>query len=265
MLSESHQNFWIVYGRSLAKKLIRDCAICRKLSQPLHTTLMADLPPERIMPFSPPFSVTGVDLFGPFNLKYGRNKSIKAWGALFTCATVRAIHLEIVESLSTESFLAALHHFVSHHGWPTTIISDNGKSFIGAEKELRNLVVEGRKQINDFAVLHKIRWIFTTPNSPRQGEKCLERNETRLARNETRDGIYESCLIKQTKRAIRVAIGNQVLSWNEMLTVFVKVKSLINSRPLGYPSNDPNDLQRLTLNHLLLGRASSCVPQGPFR
>ena len=49
-----------------------------------------------------------------------------------------------------------------------------------------------------------------------------------------------------------------------MFTVFAKVKSLINSRPLGYPSNDPNDLPPLTPNHLLLERASSCVPQGPF-
>ena len=134
-LSESRRKLWIVRGRSLAKKLVRDSVVCRKLRHPPHTTLMADLPPERVLPFSPPFSVTGVDLFGPLNLKYGRNKSIKAWGALFTCATVRPIHLEIVESLSTESFLQALRRFVSHHGWPATIISENGKSFVGAERE----------------------------------------------------------------------------------------------------------------------------------
>ena len=49
-----------------------------------------------------------------------------------------------------------------------------------------------------------------------------------------------------------------------MATVFAEVKSLINSRPLGYPSNDPNDLKPLTPNHFLLGRASTAVPQGPF-
>ena len=244
-LAESRRRYWIVRGRGLAKKLVRDCATCRKLRKRPHTTLMADLPPERMKPFSPPFLVTGVDLFGRFNLKYGRNKSTKAWGALFTCATVRAIHLEIVENLSAEAFLQALRRFVSHHGWPDTFISDNGKCFVGAERELKKLLVEGRNQINDFAVLHKVRWIFTTPLSPHQG------------------GIYES-LIKQTKRALRVAIGNQVLSWNEMATVFAEVKSLINSRPLGYSSSDPNDPQPLTPNHLLLGRASPCVPQGPF-
>lgn len=87
---------------------------------------------------------------------------------------------------------------------------------------------------------------FTTPLSPHQG------------------GIYES-LIKQAKRAMRVAIGKQVLSWNEMATVFAEVKSLANGRPLGYPSDDPNDLQPLTPNHFLFGRASLSVPHGTFQ
>ena len=68
-LSESHRKFSIVHGRSLAKKLVRDSVVFRKLCQPPHTTVMADLPPERVLPFSPQFSVTGVDLFGPFSME----------------------------------------------------------------------------------------------------------------------------------------------------------------------------------------------------
>ena len=43
-----------------------------------------------------------------------------------------------------------------------------------------------------------------------------------------------------------------------------RIKSLVNSCPLGYPSNDSNDLQPLTPNHLILGRATVNAPQGPF-
>ena len=52
--------------------------------------------------------------------------------------------------------------------------------------------------------------IFSTPRSPHQG------------------GIYET-LIKQVKRTIRVVVGSQRLSWNEMSTVFELVKFLFNS------------------------------------
>lgn len=43
------------------------------------------------------------------------------------------------------------------------------------------------------------------------------------------------------------------------------VECLINSRPLGYPSNNPNDLQPLTPNHVILGQETASVPQGPYR
>lgn len=141
-LCEVRRKFWIVPGRNLVNKLIKDCVTCRRLRQYPDTTLMADLTPESLKLFLPPFTATGVDLFGPFHLKYGRNKKIKCWGAVFTCATVRAIHLEIVQDLSTEAFLHALRRFAAHHGWPTTIISDNGTSFVSAERELRKLMKE---------------------------------------------------------------------------------------------------------------------------
>ncbi|XP_028408499.1 uncharacterized protein LOC114531055 [Dendronephthya gigantea] len=73
-LCECRRKFWIPRGRNLVRKIVKDCVTCRRLRQYPHTTLMADLPPDRLKLFAPPFTVTGVDLFGPFYLKYGRNK-----------------------------------------------------------------------------------------------------------------------------------------------------------------------------------------------
>ena len=205
---------------------------------------MADVPPERMKPFSPPFCVTGVDISGPFNLKYGRNKSTKARGALFTCATMRAIHLEVVRAFREpfHSILSPSPSTFCVSSWRAQYLHIRQWKILRRSRErIKEANNRRRERIHDFAVLHKMRWIFTTPLSPHQG------------------GIYES-LIKQTKRALLVAVGNQVLSWNEMSTVFAEVKSLVNSLPLGYSSVDPNDPQTITPNHLLLGRASPSVP-----
>ncbi|XP_064638288.1 uncharacterized protein LOC135494306 [Lineus longissimus] len=235
-LCHSRRKYWFVKGRTMARLIVRDCVVCRKCRKSPLVPWMADLPLERLQLFAPVYSTTGLDLFGPFLLKCGRNKVTKAWGAIFTCATVRAIHLEIVENLSTQAFLHALRRFVSHHGWPSTIISDNGSSFVSTEKELKKLVEEGRKQFEGFAALHKVKWRFITPLSPNQG------------------GFYES-LIKLVKKGLKLVVGPQNLTWNEMSTVFAEVQNLVNSRPLGYSSNDPNDLQPLTPNHFLLERS----------
>lgn len=67
--------------------------------------LMVDLLFERMKLFFLLFLVIGVDFFGFFNFKYGRNKFIKVWGVLFICVIVRVIYLEIVENFFVEVFL----------------------------------------------------------------------------------------------------------------------------------------------------------------
>ncbi|CAM1317989.1 Uncharacterised protein r2_g2623 [Pycnogonum litorale] len=186
---------------------------------------MADLPPERLKSMAPPYTVTGVDLFGPLYLKVSRNVTKKVWGAIFTCATVRAIHLELVEDLSTEAFMHALRRFSAYHGWPQIIISDNGRSFVGASKEVGKFLSEERRAIDQLS---------------------------------THRGTH-------VKRIMKTVIGEQKLTWNEMATVFAEVQNLINSRPLTFASNDPDDLMPLSPNHFILGRATNDTAQGPFK
>ena len=45
---------------------------------------MSDLPFARLEPMKPPFSSTGIDLYGPVMIQQ-RQAKLKCWGALFSC------------------------------------------------------------------------------------------------------------------------------------------------------------------------------------
>ena len=96
---------------------------------------MADLPKDRLTPV-PPFTYIGVDYFAPFYTKQGR-KEHKRYRALFTYLVSRAVHIEIANSLETDSFLNALCHFITRGGPVREIQCDNDTNFVGAERELR--------------------------------------------------------------------------------------------------------------------------------
>ena len=102
---------------------------------------MADLPSNRVKPDDPPFTHTGVDYFGPFDIKHGRSIR-KRYGVLFTCMNSRAVHIEIADSMDTSSCINALRRFISRRGHVKEITSDNGTNFVGADHQLREAIKE---------------------------------------------------------------------------------------------------------------------------
>lgn len=127
------------------------------------------------------------------------------------------------------------------------MISDNGSQLVGAESELR-LMVEGWniQELKEFCAEKGMEWKFITPDAPHQNG-CAE------------------ALVKSCKRALKKAIGEQVLTPLELYTCFLEVANLVNQRPIGRVPNDPDDGSYICPNDILLGRASATVPQGPFR
>ena len=89
-------------------------------------------------------------------------------------------------------------------------------------------------------------WQFSTPGTSHQNG-CAE------------------ALVKSCKIALKKAIGDQVLSPMELQTCLLEIANLVNQRPIGRIPNDPDDGSYICPNYMLLGRASSHVPQGPFR
>ena len=102
--------FWIISCNSLVQSMIGKCVRCKQLRGQLQQQKMADMPKDR-MCIEPSFTYCDVDIFGPFVVKEGR-KQVKKHGALYTYLSSRAIHIEVVHSLSTDSFILSLRHFI---------------------------------------------------------------------------------------------------------------------------------------------------------
>ena len=181
-LAEIRQRFWIVKGRAAVKSVMYKCIPCRKRKAPLVTQRMADLPKDRVTPGLPPFSMVGVDLFGPFIVKRARSE-LKRYGCLFTCLTTRAIHLEVCNTLETDSFINALQRFVSRRGNPVEVRSDNGTNFVGGHRKLRTAIEDwNQDKIHDFLRQREVKWIFNPQLHP-----------TLVGCGSARSGLYVQC------------------------------------------------------------------------
>lgn len=130
---------WIVGGKRLVSSVLHTCVTCRKLRGKMEEQRMADLPPEHLS-MDPPFTHVGLDVFGPWTVTArctrGGQASSKRWAVLFTCMTMRALHIEIVESMDASNCINALRHFFAIRGPTKHLRSDCGTNFIGASKEL---------------------------------------------------------------------------------------------------------------------------------
>ena len=97
---------------------------------------MGNLPKDRVQSHRA-FFVSGVDYCGPlyYRSEIRTRAPIKCYISLFICFTTKAVHLELVKDLSTQSFLAALKRFISTRGKPKTIWSDNATNLKIVEDE----------------------------------------------------------------------------------------------------------------------------------
>ena len=116
-LTEVRSEFWIIKGRSLVKKLIHKCRICRRHEGPHYQVQPPPPLPEYRVSRQSPFESTGVDFAGPLYVRYpGKNETSKVWLCLFTCAVIRAVHLDLVPDMSATSFVRCLKRFVARRG-----------------------------------------------------------------------------------------------------------------------------------------------------
>lgn len=159
---------------------------------------------------------------------------------------LRVVHIEIASSLNTDSCIHALRRFIPRRGQVQTIRSDNGKNFIGAEKELRRAIQSlNNDRIQTTLLAKGVQWIFNPPTASHHG------------------GVWEQ-KIWTVQINLNSIVKQQSLDEESFQTLLCEVETMINSRPITKVSNDPNDLEALTPNHLLLLKVKPSMSPGVF-
>ncbi|XP_055714287.1 uncharacterized protein LOC129808533 [Phlebotomus papatasi] len=198
---------------------------------------MGELPFPRVSNIKP-FPTTGVDFTGAIMIRRapGGNSLEKAYVVVFVCMSVKTVHLELVTSLSAESFIAVLRRFVARRGIAQEMYNDNGTNFVGADKELARLLQAHifQEKVENFAAELRIKWNFNSPSAPHQG------------------GLWEAA-VRSFKHHFRRVVGETTLTFEDMTTVLAQIEAVLNSRPLVTLTEDSQDPVALTPGHFLIG------------
>ena len=181
---------------------------------------MGQLPSTRIQP-ARPFTTTGVDYAGPITIRLGSTRSkqtTKGYIAIFVCFVTKVVHIEVVTSLTTEAFLAALRRFVAPRGRPRVIYSDNGTNYQGASNQLQEVYdmlqcPTQMTRVQDFLTTEGCDWKFIPPHAPHFG------------------GLWEAA-VKSVKYHLPQTLGAQIATYEELNTLLNEIEACLNSRPL---------------------------------
>ncbi|XP_073504767.1 uncharacterized protein [Phyllobates terribilis] len=243
---------WIVGAKKLISSVIFKCVTCRRLRGSTQTQKMADLPADRLS-MDPPFTSVGLDVFGPWSVATRQTRSSQAsskrWAVIFTCMSIRAIHIEVIESLDTSSFINALRRFIAIQGPIKHIRSDRGTNFVGAVKELGIPSNMDCKPIERFLSDQSCTWTFNPPHSSHMG------------------GSWERMIgvVRRILDSILLQAGTTRLTHESLITFMAEAVAIINARPLAPIPNDPEEPLLLTPATLLTQKTGPfSVPPGEF-
>ncbi|XP_073815948.1 uncharacterized protein [Musca autumnalis] len=240
-VNEIRQQYSINKLRTAYKHVTRNCQWCKVYKVKPNVPLMAKLPRARLASFESPFSYTGLDFFGPLMVTVGRHKE-KRYGCLFTCLTMRAVHIELGHSLNTSSCILAIRNFMARRGIPREFFSDNGTNFVGAERELREALndVDKNAFVREFTTT-TTKWNFNPPSSPHMG------------------GAWER-LVRSIKTVLYKITPSRAPSDEVLFSNLIEVENIINSRPLAYVPIGDEVEEAITPNHFLVGSSNGLKP-----
>ena len=239
------EKYWILGAGSEIRQMLRSCLTCRRVNSRPQPQLMADLPSERITSDAPAFSQVGLDVFGPIAVKSGRGEKYR-YGLMCTCMVTRAVHIELLDSLRTDSLINAIRRIAARRGPVRYVVSDMGTNMVGADRELRE-ALRGldRDSLRHAALAEGIDWHFNPPTGSHFG------------------GFTER-QIRTFRKVWRSMPAQQRLDEETLSTLFCEIEAILNNRPLNYVSTASGNLEPLTPAHLLLLRGGVRLMPGEY-
>ncbi len=240
--------FWLVGAKRYISSLLHVCVTCRRLREKMEHQQIAALPAEWLQ-VAPPFTYVGVYVFGPWEVVSRRTRkgvfNSKRWAVMFSCMCSRAVHIEVIEAMSTSSFINTLRRFFAIRGPAKQIRSLCGTNLIGASRELdMDQLNPGFKSVEKYLDTESCTWVFNPPPASHMGgawERMIG-----IARR-----ILDCMLLEQKRSHL----------WHEVLTTLMaEVTAIMNARPLIPVSSDPESLLILTPAMLLTCETGSAPP-----
>jgi hypothetical protein len=147
---------------------------------------------------------------------------------------MRAIHIEIAHSLSSNLFLGAFFRFVACHGAPKELYSDNGTNCAGAQGDIYDSLAKwDQAQIHNKLLEKESNWHFNPPYASHTG------------------GSWER-MIRSVHKILQQLLREQLVDAETLLTLMCEAKKIMNDRPLTRHDGDPSGFGVLTPNDLLL-------------
>ena len=201
---------YLIRRRSVLR-VVNTCRRCRRYRGMSYRSADGGLPSFRVEP-SRAFAKVGLDFFGPLITSAGS----KVWVLLITCATSRAVHLELVRSQHTDEVKLALRRFFAIRGTPSLILSDNARTFHALLGH----------------VPRTVKWRFIPEAAPWWG------------------GFWER-MVGVTKKCLKITLHLCSLSHDELAATLYELAFHLNMRPL-----TAVDSELLTPAHLLFGVTS---------
>ncbi|XP_048002533.1 uncharacterized protein LOC125239093 isoform X1 [Leguminivora glycinivorella] len=249
VLSNLSQRYYIVNGLRLVKKFVNKCLTCFRLKGVTAKQLMGSLPAGRVN-IDRAFAKVGIDFAGPILIKQSRVRSVittKGYIAVYVCFVTKAVHLELVSDLTTDTFLASFKRFIARRNVPTEVYCDNAATFKSASTQLSELYKLNNNRCHQMQVQNVTAKLGTTFHFIPSYSPVF--------------GALWEAAVKSLKYHLKRMLGSHVLTYELLYTLLVQIEGILNSRPITPMSSDTEDLSYLTPGHFLTGAPLTCYPE----